>query len=91
MSLFSAQKCRIVTLPTGKPGQLGGTFGGPGGGTFSSGGSTKIETKELYNGSVLDALRKLTGMDHGHDVATWRRSYAQERKLDYINPRRDSE
>ena len=75
----------------GKPGQLGGTFGGPGGGTFSSGGSTKIETKELYNGSVLDALRKLTGMDHGHDVATWRRSYAQERKLDYINPRRDSE
>jgi hypothetical protein len=72
----------------GKPGQLGGSSGG---GTFSTGGSVKIETKELYNISVLEALRDLTGMDHGHNAPAWRGAYAHERKLDYINARRDSE
>jgi hypothetical protein len=75
----------------GKPGQLGGAFGGAGGGTFSSGGSTKIETKQLANAAVLDALRKITARDLGHSVAAWRRWYASNRKLEYVNARRDNQ
>jgi hypothetical protein len=75
----------------GNPGQIGGTFGGPGGGTFSSGGSVSIETKNLVNPSVLDALRSLTGVDFDQNVEGWRRWYASKRQLDFINARRDGE
>lgn len=75
----------------GKPGGIGGSFGGPGGGTFSSGGSVKVENKTFQNSSVLDALRKLTRVDFGYNVEGWRRWYASKRKLDFVNSRRDAD
>ena len=78
-------------ITTGKPGQIGGTFGGPGGGTFSSGGSTKIVTKDMANRRVLEALREQTGVDFDYNIDAWRRWYASKKKLDYVNARRDGQ
>jgi len=73
------------------------TIGSPSGGTFDNRGGIGMsqgtreeawdETKN--NDDVLAALKHLTGVDYGFDVARWRQWWGQRRELSQFRSRRD--
>ncbi len=86
----------LVTTHTFKISKPGGdnsmttTFGNaPGAGGLSMGGGPKIIAKQFSNQAVLDALVAITGQNFGFDQAAWRHWYAEQKKPESLDARRD--
>ena len=77
----------------GQPGGVGATFGkGPNGagmGGLSVGQSVQTKYVTHQNPDVLDALIKLTGRNFEHEVTAWKSWFAQQKKPETLDGRRN--
>jgi hypothetical protein len=63
--------------------------GGGGGGSFSSGTKTTTTKRTYQNSRVLDALRKLSGVNFDYNVDQWRTWYATQKRTKPQDIRRE--
>ena len=75
------------TITIGPGDRTDASFGSSGTG-FSQGQSKQEIVKDSKNADVLDALRKLTGVDFGYDQAAWTRWYKEKRQVGKFDARR---
>jgi hypothetical protein len=83
------------TVSAGNPFGMGGSLvkgpHGMGGAGLNMGNQTQVVVQEQNNQKVLDALAKQTGVNYGFDKLAWRRWYAEQKKGQSFNGRRDED
>jgi hypothetical protein len=87
-AIVTTHKFQVTT--GGGNGQTSAGFSPTGGGSFSTGSSTRIVSEDYKNQKVLDGLVALAGgPNYGFDKAAWKRWWSTQAKPTAIDTRRD--